>query len=691
MTIEFEETADPAGLEVHDPLEQRHLQIRTSEPVSLTPTESDEFPFPVDTSSPIETNELFFDQHFAATLHDETGQAVSNFDVGETASLEGGTQFIGLSAPIKLYVRVDCPGTIDIGLSSVRISFDGTETVELGARSPHDRPAGTITTLPDVDSIAEAVSMLPSALKTTSPERTWPTLRGHPPLIELGEELSVPSDIDRPSSDVKLIVPREYLAIYQATPLAFFLGATIETGERPRLETSRFERPLGSNGALGDEIANLLKRFFLLDCLARTEGIFQYDLLERSILEDELPFDLSETYDESLDVRLERFLDVPYELLEPHVPRWPLTAHVPDEPASIEVLPFVVNELGIVREARGQTPNTLPRPETANAGLVRSTTDYRSPSSFDERSTFVVPDVTDESIEHAWFGKNVPHNASKATIEAYQNQLVRDERNESIEILLVCNDVRMIDEHDILGDTYGIRDELPFEIHSEFGVESNRLASLLTDGGYDFLHYIGHATEDGIRCSDGDLDVRELESVDLGVFFLNACRSYEQGLALTRRGAFGGVSTYSDVVNEDAVEAGETMARLLNRGFPLRGALEIAQENTALGDQYLIVGDGSADIAQSDGGAPGLIELDRYDEDTFSFGIRTYSTKEFKLGTSTASDLESVADRHLTPGVTPATVVEDRPIHEYLTWTELPILTDGTLHWNDGIGPAILE
>ncbi|WP_049991250.1 hypothetical protein, partial [Natrinema salifodinae] len=544
-----------------------------------------------------------------------------------------------------------------------------------------------ITTPPDIDSLMAAVSALPSALKTTSPERTWPTLRGHPPLIELGDRLDIPDAIDRPDGDIALTVPRDHASLYQAAPLAFFLGATIRPGDEPLLETPRFDRALATDRSFEDEIADLLKRFFFLDCLTRTEGVFQYDLLERSILEDVLPFDLADTYDLSLPHRLDRYLEVPFEVIEPYIPRWPLTAHVPSDPENATLLPFIVNELGIVRDACSRPPESLPQPETTNAELVRRATTYRSPSSLPNESAVVVPSVTDEAVEHAWFGDGVPQRASKATIEAYRNQLDHRERNESIAILLVCNDARMIDEHDLLDGAYGNREDLPFEIRSEFGADTDRLASLLADGGYDFFHYIGHATEDGLRCPDGDLDVRTLESVDLGVFFLNACRSYEQGLALTRRGAFGGVSTYTDVVNDDAVEAGETMARLLNRGFPLRGALEIARTNAGLGEQYLIVGDGSADIAQSDGGAPAIIELDRTD-DGFEFAIRSYSTKEFQLGTATESTLYTVSDRHLSPGSTPCSRVSRESLDEYVTWTELPLVVDGELHWNDGIGPG---
>ncbi|WP_083860401.1 hypothetical protein [Natrialba hulunbeirensis] len=505
---------------------------------------------------------------------------------------------------------------------------------------------------------------------------------------------------ETPGEGITITVPERYLALFQAAPLAFFLDAQIRPGTEPALRTPAFEYPLPSDETFGDEIANLLKRFFFLDCLTRTEGIFQYDLLERSELEDELPFALETTYDESLSDRLARYLDVPFDLIETHAPRWPLTAHIPPEPESIELLPFIVNELGIVRPSRGETPAEPPAAPAADARLVRSTSEPPpdtidrspapspppSPAGPPDESAFVIPTVTDESVEHAWFGNNVPQNASKATIEAYRNQLNRDTRNESIEILLVCNDVRMLDEHDLLDETYGNRDELPFRIDSEFGVDSDQLATLLTEGGYDFVHYIGHATEDGLRCPDGELDIRTLESVDVGVFFLNACRSYQQGLAMIRRGAFGGVSTYGDVANGDAVEAGETMARLLNRGFPLRGALEIARQNTALGEQYLIVGDGSADIAQSDGGAPAVVRLDSCETQMYDFAVQSYSTKEFKLGTATESNCPSIADWHLSPGYTPFSSIDEHSVKEYLSWNELPVLMNGTLYWNDGVG-----
>jgi len=83
--------------------------------------------------------------------------------------------------------------------------------------------------------------------------------------------------------------------------------------------------------------------------------------------------------------------------------------------------------------------------------------------------------------------------------------------------------------------------------------------------------------------------------------------------------------------------------------LPASGALEIARDNAMLGEQYLIVGDGSTDIAQSDGGAPMLVAIDSRDGDGYDFSAKSYSTKEFKLGTTTASPIDSVSDCHLTP------------------------------------------
>ena len=691
MVIQFSRTSDPTGVEVYDPITQRRLHVRTPSNGPLRTTDTDRFCFPVDAAYSVETKSLVFDQRYVVDLHDAEGQ--SNGTVEDAHDIGGDTQFLGLTGPIKLYCRVDDPGTVEVGIDSVHLSFDRPSVVEIGARSLHERPAGTIRTPDDPEAMMEAIAALSSSLKTTSPERSWPTLRGHPPLIERGQVLEIPDLLRLPETDVSIVVPPNYRDVYAVAPLSFYFGATIEPGRTRRLETAERSYELGVERSLEDDVARVLKRTFVLDCVVRTEGLYRYELQERSDLEPHLPFDVSETYGLSLSDQLDRYLSVPHDVVEPYIPRWPLTAHVPARPDGVSLLPYIVNELGIVREARGTTVD--PTIESHPTGqVVRSASEHRTPvvtSTIDERSkTFIEPDVIDDSIEHAWFGDHIPRGASKSTIEAYENQLSRTERNDSIEILLVCNDVRMLEEHDLLDDVYGNRETLPFSIDSEFGVSTDELASLLTGGGYDFLHYIGHATPTGLQCPDGELDVRSLSTIDVGVFFLNACQSYEQGLALTKRGAFGGITTLGDIVNEHAVTMGETIARLLNLGFPLRAALELAKDTTILGDQYLIVGDGSTDIAQSEGGAPAVLEYKQVDsrlDIQFSF----YPTKEFKLGVVTHPTIKDDPKRMLTPNVIQLENVATDELRDHLVWVRTPVLINGSFVWNDLIGSPTLQ
>ena len=697
MAIEFSETTNPHGLELFDSIEQRRLTVRTDRPVSADLIRADEFCFPVDTARRIEAETLVFDRKYTVNVHDADGRANVRLEAGDEYDLEDETQFIGLDGPMKLYCCVSDPGRIDLGITSIRLEFAEPVAIELGARSVHERPAGTITTPDDPRAMLDAVTAMASALKTDTPERSWSTLRGHPPLIERGDEFEVRTTGTPPETDVSIEVPPTYRDVYAAAPLSFYLGAKLIPGETPALLTESGRYELGIERLLEDDFARLLKRFLLLDCVVRTEGVYQVDLYERRRLADDLPWRLDDLYEQSLSTQLDRYLEVPYDVLKPYVPRWPMTAHVPSRPEGVEVLPFVVNELGIVRESRGcrQTVRTSVDAsiEGRTAGsrpLVRSSgVGCRSAprSSEDgEAVTVVEPDVTDESIEHAWFGDDIPLGASKATIEGYRSQLDSGSRSQSIHILVVCNDARMLDEHDVLDETYGTRELLPFEITSEFGVSTVELADLLTDGEFDFLHYIGHATEDGLRCTDGDLDVRSLDSVDLGVFFLNACHSYEQGLALVRRGAFGGVATVGDIVNERAVESGAILAGLLNHGLPLRAALEMVGERTVLGDQYLIVGDGSIDIAQTDGGPPTIASVEARHARRLDVSFRHYPTKEYQIGTVTSPNVKSIDEMYLLPIEDVRSTVGANELDDYFTWTTTPALLDDSLRFNADIG-----
>ncbi len=700
MTIKYSPTDNPTGIKLVDFTEQRQFTIRTPDPVTLDEVNSDQFWFPVSRACRFESKGLYIDRLDGVHIHDGKGEFQTEIKSHETKEFEPATYSIDIHGPLKVYLQVTSGMTINTGGNYLYIEFDGNTEMYLGMRSYHKQPAGTITVPDDPHDLMTAVGTLSSALKTTSCERSYPTLRGHPPLFERGDSLEIPSHIEPPDTGIRIVVPPEYRYIYTVSSLAFYLGAEVVAGDVPRIETTNgFTRDLASRRWFEDEVSCLLRQVFFLDCIVRTEGIYQMDLRERRMVEQYLPFDIAELYDKPLQEQLEQYLQIPYEVVSEYIPQWTLTAHIPSSPEGIIPTPFVVNELGIVREPRG-TRISRPRTTAANysrapgGGTAESETSQplvrSGATTGDDDVTFVQPETTNESLEHSWFGKHVPRGATKATTEAFMNRVSRENRSSQIDITVVCNDDRMIAEHDSLDSVYGRRDELPYNVESYVQISTDELETLLLDGNIDFLHYIGHATPDGLECSDGDLDVRELDEIDVEVFLLNACRSYNQAIAMAKRGATGGVGTLSDVVNEHAIEIGKALAHLINLGFKLRAAVDLVREHTRIGDQYLIVGDGGADIAQSEGGPPGVCEVTPRDDGLYDLSVRMYPTREFQIGSTVLLKLQQTSENCLLPGPSEATGLTEAELRDYFSSHSSPVQLDGELRWNDLSSPVDL-
>src|SRR5699024_3463049 len=152
------------------------------------------------------------------------------------------------------------------------IEFGDETEIVVGARSHHSRPATTLTTPADPERMMRAVSTFGSALKTFSPERSYPTLRGHPPAVELGDELDL-NGLTPPETGVTIEVPSTYRSVFVVAPLAYYLGARVRPSETPRVRTETgFTHSL--DGALGFErsVERTLKQVFFVDCLVRTDG-----------------------------------------------------------------------------------------------------------------------------------------------------------------------------------------------------------------------------------------------------------------------------------------------------------------------------------------------------------------------------------------------------------------------------------
>ncbi|MFC7166297.1 hypothetical protein [Halospeciosus flavus] len=300
--------ATSEGLTVFDAVERHQCTLWADGDVVPTVADSDRFLFPVDAAVSVETSKLTLPNGPAVFVRTADGETVSEATPPAEVSVDTGTYSIELAAAVKLYVRASGPLTVSTSVSEISVELEDAGEILVGARSRHENPAGTITTTTDPVDMMEAVSHLGSALKTTSPERSYPTLRGHPPLVELGDEVSIPDSVTKPDNGIRLELPAEYRSIYVGAPLAYYLGATMEPAPAPKLVVGdgEFEHRLDTHRGFEAEVERVLKQVFVLDCVTRTEGLYQVDLHEREALESLVDLDFDTLYDADLATQQRR-------------------------------------------------------------------------------------------------------------------------------------------------------------------------------------------------------------------------------------------------------------------------------------------------------------------------------------------------------------------------------------------------
>jgi len=466
-----------------------------------------------------------------------------------------------------------------------------------------------------------------------------------------------------------------------AAPLSYYLAADVVPGDHPRLVTDRgFEHDLDTVRGFETEVERVLKQTFFLDCVTRTEGYYDVDLHERSAVENDLDLDFEWLYDQPLATQVERYLSVPFGAVEDELPEWRLTSHVAPEPENVELLPFVTNDLAVVRTPRDQ-PEPSSEVQTAAADeFFRDSSFTRSVASGGAARSYVQPETAD-SLEQSWVGEGAPIGASKATTSAFYNRLDRTPTDGARGITIVCNDPRMADERDVVDDVYGSRDELPFDVRVHRDLTRAELREVLS-AETDLLHYIGHIDAEGFECADGKLDATTLAAAGPDAFLLNACQSYEQGAALVEAGAIAGIVTLSDVINSGAVRMGRMLARLLNRGFTVGSALEVARDDSIIGDQYTIIGDSSLSLARTDGGPPNVCAVSRSD-DGYELDWQTHPSTRVGMGSMVMPYVSDEDQYHLWSGTSKTFEMTAAELQQFLSLETVPVKIDGSLVWSD--------
>jgi hypothetical protein len=319
------------------------------------------------------------------------------------------------------------------------------------------------------------------------------------------------------------------------------------------------------------------------------------------------------------------------------------------------------------------TPESLERLDE----LVKAEYDY--PDAETDEAFVSLEDTS--SIEHAWAGAGKPLNADKLVLEGFRNKLEWETAGD-IEISVIVNDEKMAAETS--SPLYGGRiDDMPFSVSISGPLSVEELRSKLSED-VDFLHYIGHVETDGFKCTDGVLHLKEADvEVTPAAFFLNACQSYEQGIEMVRAGSMGGIVTVSDVINQNATHLGQLVAKLLNHGFSLRSALGIAKRENLVGNQYLVVGDGGTQIAQSVAGTPYVVAIESIRSDLFEVTIEGYPSVEKGMGALFYPLLEGVDRHYLNTGAMDSFLVGRGDLDEFISRQNTPLFYEGELHWSN--------
>ncbi|ARS88917.1 hypothetical protein [Natrarchaeobaculum aegyptiacum] len=624
----------------------------------LTVTASDQdVPRPVDETVLATTRTLEFPH---AIVYAFAMGADDRFELdpgSDTLSLPADEYVVDVDTEIKIYLRFSSAATIERtdDYESIVVTFPERTRVVVGFRSRHELPADTITVPDSPAALATALSHLSSSHKTTGPDRTYPTLRGHPPLLEPGDDLEIPEHLREatPETGVELLVPADYQSLYTVAPLAYYLQASVDvlepgatmaatssgtppgpargaTAAAPRLRIPEFavEEPLSTMPDLEFEVTQLLRKTFFLDCLVRNAGPYGTRLAELSLLEA-LELDAEELYDATPGERLAAYLEVPFAAIEHRLPDWHLSTYVTPEYDRVEALPYLLDRLSLIYtprtsklEGRELVERSL---EDFYRGRIQKPADATcrastTPTGDDRSNTGQVPSVDVVKPElrhgrvHGWLAAGVPIDVFKSATEAYANRLAYLERDsDAISICVVLNDPEMAGERQRVADIYRQRSEqLPMEVTVEESLRTADLARVF-ESEHDFVHYIGHCETDGLRCADGYLSTSSLDRCRVQTFFLNACGSFYEGRALVEKGSVAGAVTFTKVLNEHALKVGSTFAKLLVHGFSIERAMRLARRRIMMGKDYAVVGDGTHSLTQGEHRAPTTMIVDPID------------------------------------------------------------------------------
>ena len=129
---------------------------------------------------------------------------------------------------------------------------------------------------------------------------------------------------------------------------------------------------------------------------------------------------------------------------------------------------------------------------------------------------------------------------------------------------------------------------------------------------------------------------------------------------------------------------GRALARLLNAGFPLRAALDIARGESIMGDEYLVVGDGGLAIAQVAHFHPNLCEIERNDG-LFEVRYKAYPTSRAGIGSIVRPEIGGNSEHYISAGIIESFSISKNELASFLSLENIPLLIQGRLRWSQSV------
>lgn len=619
-----------------------------------------------------------------ASLDESMTNLRESFDVGLTklgaeyypessAKLEfrDGSYRIRANSTHTMLVRVEGAFTLSWRQDDEKatLTFSHPTPVTLGFRSGIEHPRATITVGSSMEDVAAALSHLSASHRTTDPELTFPTMRGHPPALELGEETEIPDGVRERSPDtgIEIVVPPSLDALLTVAPLAYYLGARVRVGDDAKLTVPEagFEYNLDPIPTLQYQVARLLRQVFSLDAIVRSAGPWGVNVRERGVLErSQVAIDVEACYEQPLRMRVVTYLNSEFDRIADEVPPWRHWLRVPDERESLRALPQLLSDGAVVFAP------------TADEDAVRDATNAAHASKWE-----LVTGQFDAANTDPW----TPGYAS--TNAAYEHRLADVTRaNDRAKVTVVVAESTAVPRANWLTDQYNHRlgDNGDVQFRQ---IDSRRTLAELFSASTDLLHFVGECTSAGLACPDGDLGASLLASNNVKQFILDTTTATdrEDAVATARdivnRGSISGVVARSETrtsqIDESTSETYPpfTAGNLIRYGLATETARRLVK-HVHEDAELAVVGDG-AYRKTSTGFGVFVHELTANGEEA--------ELKEHALTVAPGSSIAAMGDEFALCG-NPLTTTDPLDTEEF--WKEVVggphvVVYDGDLFWPD--------